>query len=154
MISLNINSQGLINRLRELEADVERKIGDKAMSAGAREYAKLVRSQIPKGRRERRADEMTENRQGKEVVNKDTQDRHLKRSIAVRKAKGAKRRGIIQFRVGIVGWARAYAHVYEFGSKHVQGKRIFTKTFESNFKGIMDKIADVMRAEIAKHGRS
>lgn len=161
-INFSLESDDFLRQLNQLSEDIEKRVGDKAIAAGGREYRKLVRAQIPLGGRKRRATDLKVNaddslqryKSGRVKVNKDTEDLHLKNSIAVRKAKNSKKRGIIQYRVGIVGWARAYAHVYEFGSKYHSGNKVFTRTFESQFNRIINKIADVMRKEIAKHGRS
>ena len=115
----------LFNRMNALEDKIEKRIGKKAIRAGGSEYAKLVKKEIP--------------------VDK-SDDIHLKKSIKIIGAKGKR----IAVQVGIKGMARAYAHVFEFGSRFVQGKRVFTRTLETNTSAIMDRVARVMKIELDK----
>ncbi len=144
-VKFSIDTRHLFKQLKKLDAELEKSIGDKAVNAGAKLYAKKMRKVIPLGTAERR-----KNVSGK----KATEDRHLKRSIMVQKAKRSKARKIIQYRVGIIGWARAYAHIYEFGSKYVTGTRVFTKTLESSRTEILDAQNKKLRDELKKWGLS
>ena len=141
-MSFSLNAADFLKAMDKLGSDVEFKIANKSVAAGAQLYAREVRKQIPLG--------------SAAMAAKDAESSHdatLKKSIASKKMKGAKRRGIVKYQVGVVGWARAYAHVFEYGSKYQKGTRVFTKTFENQFPQIIGKMAEVMEVEIKKHAR-
>ena len=119
----------LLEKLRRIEAKVEKQISKKAVRAGGSEYAKLVRKQIPK--------------------DPTPDDVHLKKSIAIATPKGRSKNDI-RVQVGIKGQARYYAHVFEFGSKFVKGTRIFTRTLESSAQQIFDRMATRLKFELDK----
>ena len=135
MVTMKIEGgKHLVKQLKKLDAELEKKIGDKAVAAGGRIYAKNVRKGIP--------------------LSNDGNDIRLKKSVAVKKAKRSKARGIIQYSVGIAGEARRYAHVWEFGSKYVTGTRHFTKTLETSKQEILDIMLKKLRDELKKWGLS
>tara|TARA_R110000824_G_scaffold104355_5_gene247665 strand:- start:3270 stop:3677 length:408 start_codon:yes stop_codon:yes gene_type:complete len=135
MVNMKIEGgKHLVKQLKKLDADLEKSIGDKAVAAGGRVYAKNVRKGIP--------------------VSGDGDAVVLKKSIAVKKAKRSKARGIIQYAVGVVGGARRYAHVFEFGSKYVTGTRHFTRTLDTSKQEILDTMLKKLRDELKKWGLS
>ena len=125
--------------LMKLTPFLEKKILDQAARAGLSHFVKKVRPQIP-------------------TDNKD--DVHLNKAIKIRKAK--KTRDRVMFRVGIIGRgspetqkdARKYAHIFEFGSKHVKGTHIFTNTFESELENMLDVVSIKIKRGLEKYGRS
>lgn len=165
-MGFDLDATDFVKALGHLSYDLEHQLGSKAVRAGANMYAKQMRKAVPmdtedEGGRKRRETRMKWKKAGKgqwfdsKVEDKDTRDVHLRRSIRVRQQKGAKKRGILNFRVGIIGWARAYAHVFEFGSsKGHRANRIFTRTLEANWSQYVEEMTKVMREGLKQHGRS
>ena len=125
------------DRLMKLTPFLEKKILDQAARAGLAHFVRKVKPKIP-------------------LDNLD--DVHLKMAIGIRKAKKTKNR--VMFKVGIVGRgnpetqkdARKYAHIFEFGSKYVKGKHIFTDTFESEIKNMLEAVAVKIKIGLSKYG--
>jgi len=123
-------TEGMFKTMKSLEDKVEKRIAKKAVRAAGTFYARQVRKQIPM----------------------DTEDDvHLKKSIGVAGVKG-RRKNDIRVQVGVKGPARQYAHLYEYGSKHMIGTRVFTRTLEQQAQPIADKMITTLRRELDKIG--
>lgn len=121
----------LEKKLRGLPAHTEKKILDQSARAGLSHFVKVVKKKIP-----------TDNKN----------DVHLNKSIKVKKARKTKDK--VLFEVGITGKARHYAHVYEFGSTHVQGTHVFTTTFEDEIPNMLKAVSEKIEAGLIKYGSS
>ena len=123
----------MLNRLFTLNEKMDTVIGRKAVRAMGTEYLKRVRKQIP-------------------LDNKD--DVHLKKSLGMKIRKP--RPGFIYAVAGVMGKprkkARRYAHIFEFGSKFIRGRRVFSKTLESDAPAILRKLMDKLKTELGKVG--
>jgi len=124
--------EAMQKRLLKLSVDVETKIGKKAVRAAATEYARRVRKQIP-------------------LDNKD--DIHLKKSIGVQSGR-KKTPGFVYAVAGVKGSptkdARRYAHIFEFGSIHYVGRRVFSKTLRSDANQILERMTRKIKLELDK----
>ena len=142
--------EGEDNFLRNLsliEEKVEKKIADKANRAGAALYRKELRKQLKArsgtGVKLRTWKTDIEGKKGQ------TEDVHLYDRIAIRKKGG---RTFVKHVVGYVGLAKAYGHVYEFGSVKQAGNRLWTRTLRTMARRIFEKEREVIASERAKLG--
>lgn len=131
------SAKGLEDALADLTPELEKKILDQSARAGLMHYLKTVRRRIP-------------------VDNKDNV--HLKKSLKV--IKGKKTRNRVMYVFGITGTggeekdARKYSHIFEWGSRFVTGKRLFSKTFESEIPNMLDVVAEKIKKGLKKYGDS
>lgn len=121
--------------LAKLEEKIERKIGTQANRAGAAHLKKALAARLPRS-----------NRNERRLV--DNASKRLADSVAVRKQKGKR----ILHHVGVTGWARAYAHILEFGSKYQAPNPIWRQTLKQETSNILAVVGDKLREGIRKHG--
>ena len=139
----------MIKELASLDVQMEKRIAVRANRAGAALYRKVLQRHLKrttgKGSRTWKSD--VEGKKG------NTEDVHLYNRIGIKKGKG---RNNINHRVGYVGLAKAYGHVNEYGSKHVQGNMLWTKTLKRMGRPILTRQKQVISEEIRKirNGRS
>jgi HK97 gp10 family phage protein len=126
----------LEQRLEKLEERVERKIATQANRAGAAYFRKQLKAQLP--RSTRNANRLENKKQAK----------RLHKSIGIRKQKGRR----ILHHVGVVGWARAYAHILEFGSKYQSPNPVWRKTLERESPQMLKVIAERIRKGLEQYG--
>lgn len=142
-MSVNIVIKGADEIIRALDklAREDVKIGQTAVRRAASQYRKDVKAVLPRSEGEKIRAWKTNENGGKHRKRGDIEDVHVQDSIAIRKQKG---REVMAYNVGVVGLAKAYAHVLEFGSKNMAGRRYFTKTLEANTQ----KYFEIMKKEI------
>lgn len=116
--------------LTRLPEHVERKVATKANRAGAAYFRKRLIERLPRGTTK--------------VYPTAKQRKPLSQSIAIRKIRGR----AITHHVGVVGWARAYAHIDEFGSKYQAPNPTWRRTLETESQNILQAVADELRKGI------
>lgn len=123
---INFELQGgkeLEKTLAHLGMAAERKIAAQSVRAAAAEFRKQLVKALPRGRQEA---------QPGEVEGRLKKDIRLHRSIGIRKS------GKTTYEVGVVGPARAYAHVQEYGSVNQPPRPVWRPLFESNLKQYLE----------------
>jgi HK97 gp10 family phage protein len=130
-------SKELNKALSQLETRAHQKVATAASAAGARRYRKELQKVLPR----------SSQKQPGYIGSKLKKDVRLLRSIGIRKA------GTGLYQVGVAGPARAYAHIIEFGSKHVAPRPFWRKTFDAQWKVIIEDMGKRAWTEIAKVGR-
>jgi len=133
--------------LARLEERVERKIATQANRAGAALLKKRITSRMPRSGLAYPRKRSWKLKSGSS--NSTKQDRPLSKSIAVRKVRGA---GMIKHHVGVTGWARAYAHILEFGSKFQAPNPIWRKALKNDANAVFDAVGLKIRQGLEKHG--
>ena len=121
--------------LKALNKDLQTKGKNQAARAGAVVYKKALEQALPTS-----------------TAIEDNDDVHLADSIAIRKMTKRASGGLARFNVGVIGAAKNYAHVYEFGSYKMRGRRTFTKTLRSEGQAITDAMADKLTKVIKRYG--
>ena len=130
--------------LLKLEEKVEKKVSVDANRAGAAHYRKALKAKLP---RSGRSYPRIRGKYKKDGDNK-IQKKSLANSIGITKEKGKN----VKHLVGVKNWARAYAHVLEFGSKHQVGKPVWRSTLETETSQMIDVMGAKIKAGIEKHG--
>lgn len=133
---MNIDDTSLMRNLEKLGLDMERRIGKKAAAAAASKYASQIRKRIP-------------------VSGND--DVVLKKSIRSQAVKKRNGQHLIASRVGIIGDARLYAHLFEYGRQSVrpyEGARLFTDALSEFTDDALSIMKEKVSSEIKKHARS
>lgn len=128
--------QDMQRTLSRMDERVERKLGMKALRAGANFMARQIRKKLP--------------------VDPVGDDVRLKRSVKVRQTREAKRSRDLSLRIGYEGAARRYGHVVEYGG--VTGGQVaqpvWRPAFVTHADGAIAKMADSLERDIAKELRS
>lgn len=119
----------LERNLARLGARIERNVKSSAERAAASKYRKEMMGVLPRD---------------------DEDDVHLYKSLKVKKSR---RRNLHM--VGVAGPAARYAHKLEYDKrgKFAQYNRLWARTFERMVPTMIQRMADKVRAGIAKHGR-
>tara|TARA_S200002703_G_scaffold60250_1_gene52151 strand:+ start:176 stop:658 length:483 start_codon:yes stop_codon:yes gene_type:complete len=134
------------------------KVANQLLAAASRKAAHAYRNDmkrvLPRSDGEKlrtwRVDE-TGTRSKKRRMRGTVEDVHVRDSLGIKKAKGKQKRAVYQ--VGVTGLARAYAHVLEFGSKHMQGRRYFTRTLEARANEYLKAMRDEAWKQLVKLAR-
>lgn len=137
--------------------EAEKKMSPKVCRAGASYLKEKIKAAVPRSEGKKlRAWKRDEGKGKKQAKKGDVEDVHLQDRIGITKRRQGGGYSGAQYDVGVVGLARAYAHVLEYGSsvRGIQGKKYFTRTFEQEANNIMDEFAKKMRKELEKIGRS
>lgn len=127
-----IGTDEMLKELASLDLNMEKRFAVKANRAGAALYRQTLKRHLKqttgKARRAWKSD--VEGKKGQ------FEDVHLYNRIGIKKGKG---RSTVNHKVGYVGLAKAYGHVVEFGSKHMVGNRLWTKTLRRMGKPILTR---------------
>lgn len=138
----------LLRELHSLERAIHTRIAVKANRAGASLYRKSLKRQL---KRKAGDDRLTTWKTDVEGKLGEAEEVHLHERIAIRKQRGRMFRA--EHKVGYVGLAKAYGHVFEFGSKNQVGNRIWTKTLRRSARIIFEHEKRFLGRELAKEAR-
>lgn len=121
--------------LNRLARDVRTKGRNKAARVGAVKLKELWSEALPRT-----------------TTVEDNDDVHLADSIGIRKQAKRTTGGLARFDVGVTGLARFYAHIYEFGSKYMTGRRTYTTTMRRGGQQVFDAMGADLARTIKRHG--
>ena len=143
-----VGLKDLAKRLDKIEARVEKRLIAQGSRAATSHLRKVLRKKLPRSDgiklRKWRRDAQGSEGDGRKG---EIEDVHIRDSIGI---KVVRRSNSIVARVGVVGLARAYAHVLEFGGRFHTGNRIWTKTMRGESRKMLTIMADKIRAGLAK----
>ena len=137
--------EGLLKDLQSFDASMEKKFAVKANRAGAALYRHELRQLLRRssGKAQRSWKTNVEGKKGQ------AEDVHLYNRIGIKKGKG---RANINHRVGYVGLAKEYGHVLEYGSKHMEGNLLWTRTLKRMARQILDEQKKSLEKSIKEFG--
>jgi hypothetical protein len=135
-MQIKFDGKALEKALSKLEAKSESKIANTASRAGAAMYRKELKADLPRD---------AEKRAGL-VGGKPKKDVRLVNSL------GIKRFSKTAVQVGVVGPARHYAHLIEFGYRNIAPGGHWRKAFDTGFQRYLAEMGKRAWTEIKKHG--